>query len=93
MEVKLSGTAMYVRIGYIFAASCCCFYFGVFSHGCDWESAAACSLLTKVFLSDRFNRTAGHRFRLTGPVGPVTGSDRSNSKPNSNVPVLTVSTG
>ena len=52
MEVKLSGTAMYVRIGYIFAASCCCFYFGVSSHGCDWESAAACSLLTGARLFD-----------------------------------------
>ena len=49
--------------------------------------------MVKVFFPDRFHRTAGHRFRLAGPVGPVTGSYRSNSKLNSNVPVETASTG
>ena len=29
--------------------------------------------LTRDFFTDRRDRTAGHRFRFTGPVGPVTG--------------------
>jgi len=28
---------------------------------------------TRDFFTDRRDRTAGHRFRFTGPVGPVTG--------------------
>ena len=49
--------------------------------------------LSKVFLSDRFHRTAGHRFRLTGPVGPVTGKNRLNSNLNSKPAVIPVSNG
>ena len=30
-------------------------------------------VVTRVFLSDRRDLTAGHRLRFTGPVGPVTG--------------------
>ena len=47
----------------------------------------------KVFLSDRFHRTAGHRFRLTGSVGPVTGKNRLNSNLNSKPAVIPVSNG
>ena len=39
---------------------------------------------SKVFFPDRLTQTAGHRFRFTGPVGPVTGGNRLNSNPNSN---------
>ena len=38
----------------------------------------------RVFFPDRLTQTAGHRFRFTGPVGPVTGGNRLNSNPNSN---------
>ena len=38
----------------------------------------------QVFFPDRLTQTAGHRFRFTGPVGPVTGGNRLNSNPNSN---------
>ena len=34
---------------------------------------------TKVFFPDRLTQTAGHRFRFTGPVGPLTGGNRLNS--------------
>ena len=36
------------------------------------------------FFPDWLTQTAGHRFRFTGPVGPVTGGNRLNSNPNSN---------
>ena len=36
------------------------------------------------FFTDRRDRTAGHRFRFTGPVGPVTGLYRTNPDLNSN---------
>ena len=41
-------------------------------------------VLPRVFYPDRLTQTAGHRFRFTGPVGPVTGENRLNSNPNSN---------
>ena len=48
---------------------------------------------SKVFFPDRLTQTAGHRFRFTGPVGPVTGGNRLNSNPNSKAPVQPVPTG
>ena len=39
---------------------------------------------SKVFFPDRLTQTVGHRFRFTGPVGPVTGGNRLNSNSNSN---------
>ena len=43
------------------------------------------------FFTDRRDRTAGHRFRFTGPVGPVTGKNRPNSNLNSKPTVIPVS--
>ena len=43
------------------------------------------------FFTDRRDRTAGHRFRFTGPVGPVTGKNRPNSNLNSKSTVIPVS--
>ena len=36
------------------------------------------------FFPDGLTQTAGHRFRFTGPIGPVPGENRLNSNPNSN---------
>ena len=47
-----------------------------------WDCIAV--VAPKVFFPDRLTQTAGHRFRFTGPVGPVTGGNRLNSNPNSN---------
>src|SRR6185312_7326831 len=47
----------------------------------------------RVKFSDRSPLTAGVRFRLTGPVSPVTGWNRTNANLNSNSPVETVLTG
>jgi len=47
----------------------------------------------RVKFPDRSGLTAGVRFRLTGPVSPVTGRNRPNENLNSNFPVVTVLTG
>ena len=49
--------------------------------------------MTRVFYPDRLTQTAGHRFRFTGPVGPVTGGNRLNSNLNLKAPVQPVPTG
>ena len=48
---------------------------------------------SRVLFSDRSSLTAGIRFRLTGPVRPVTGRNRSNVNLNSNFTVVAVPTG
>ena len=48
---------------------------------------------SRVKFSDWTPLTAGVRFRLTGPVSPVTGRNRTNANLNSNSPVETVLTG
>ena len=48
---------------------------------------------SKVFFPDRLTQTAGHRFRFTGPVGPVTGGIQIQIQINSKAPVQPVPTG
>jgi hypothetical protein len=48
---------------------------------------------SRVKFSDRSPLTAGVRFRLIGPISPVTDRNRTNANLNSNSPVETVLTG
>ena len=62
----------------------------------DADHADACGparTTTSIKFSDRSPLTIGVRFRLTGPVSPVTGRNRINANLNSNSPVEMVLNG
>ena len=67
---------------------------GVNGYSCtSGGHGAAGRVRIRVKISDRSPLTAALRFRLTGPVSPVTGRNKTNANLNSNSPVETVLTG